>query len=370
MNIGSPPPHHHKKQCRRTTMTKKAISSLLPSASGTTVGGKSSSGVGGQNVSEDWTRFGKRQILSVGGKKRHRHHDDDDELLADDAAAGGDGSSSDEEDRGRTSAVRERKRRTQPPPAASNAMAGAAASARANDEASADVAASASAAPSKKKKKKGKKERVKEGSTEVEPSREEMVATDLPTDAKIGDVDDDVGKDDGRNRDGDPKIEVNTSDKKKRWRKKVRSRQKNIRKDHRAVADRPPHVVSGGRPLTEATRQKLGLQTTTTNDAESTVDLSSAIDGTFDSGRWVGDGGETAHTADDGERGGVNSSKEVKPKTSARRTTLTKVGDCIVGVKTTERSNKETANNSEDQNEEILPNKKKGKTQKRRFKNL
>ena len=353
MNIGSPPPHHHKKQCRRTTMTKKAISSLLPSASGTTVGGKSSSGVGGQNVSEDWTRFGKRQILSVGGKKRHRHHDDDDELLADDAAAGGDGSSSDEEDQGRTSAVREKKRRTQPPPVVSTAIAGTAASAYA------DVAASASAAPSKKKKKKGKKERIKEGSPEL--SKEETAATDLPANEKLDDVDDDAGENDARNRDGEPKIEVDTSDKKKRWKKKVRSRQKNIRKDHRAMADRPPHVVLGGRPLTEATRQKLGLQTTTTTNADSSIDPSSLIDVAFDSGKWVGDGGETAHTANGGERGGANSSKEDTPKTSARRTTLTKVGDCIVDVEAiSERSNKEEAKNK----------KEKIKTQKRKYKNI
>jgi hypothetical protein len=349
-------------------MVKKAISSLLPSAGGNTVGDKSSSGVGGQNVSEDWTRFGKRQILSVGSKKRHRHHDDDDEILAVDVAAGGDGSSSDEEDQGRTSAVREKKRRTQHPPAVSTAIARAAASACANDEASADVAASASAAPSKKKKKKGKKERVKEGSPEVEPSKEEMVAIDLPANEKKNDVDFDAGENDARNRDGDPKIEVDTSDKKKRWKKKVRSRQKNIRKDHRAVADRPHHVVSGGRPLTEATRQKLGLQTTTTTNADSTIDPSSLIDIAFDSGKWVGDGGETAHTANGGERGGANSFKEDKPKTSSRRTTLTKVGDCIVDVESiSEQSNKEVAKNSK---EKIEENKKKGKTQKRRFKNI
>jgi hypothetical protein len=338
----------------------KKISSLLPSAGGNTVGGKSNSEVGGQK--EDWTRFGKRQILSVGSKKRHRHHDDDDdEILAVDVAAGGDGSSSDEEDQGRTSAVREKKRRTQPPPVVSTAIAGTAASAYANDEASADVAASASAAPSKKKKKKGKKERIKEGNPEL--SKEETVATDLPANAKLDDVDDDAGENDARNRDGDPKIEVDTSDKKKRWKKKVRSRQKNIRKDHRAMADRPPHVVLGGRPLTEATRQKLGLQTTTTTtNADSSIDPSSLIDIAFDSGKWVGDGGETAHTANGGERGGANSSKEDTPKTSARRTTLTKVGDCIVDVEAiSERSNKEEATNN---------NKEKIKTQKRKYKNI
>jgi hypothetical protein len=74
--------------------------------------------------------------------------------------------------------------------------------------------------------KKGKKERIKEGSPEL--SKEETVATDLPANAKLDDVDDDAGKNDARNCDGDPKIEVDTSDKKKRWKKKMRSRQKNM----------------------------------------------------------------------------------------------------------------------------------------------
>jgi hypothetical protein len=62
------------------------------------------------------------------------------------------------------------------------------------------------------------------------------------------------------------------------------------------MADRPPHVVLSGRPLTEATRQKLGLQTTTTTNADSSIDPSSLIDVAFDSGKWELDGGETAHT--------------------------------------------------------------------------
>ncbi|EJK55697.1 hypothetical protein THAOC_24538, partial [Thalassiosira oceanica] len=63
--------------------------------------------MGRTNISEDWTAFGRKQILSV-GKKRQRLHD------ADEDSADGNASSSDEEE-GRTSAVRER--RTKKPPA-------------------------------------------------------------------------------------------------------------------------------------------------------------------------------------------------------------------------------------------------------------
>jgi len=50
----------------------------------------------------------------------------------------------------------------------------------------------------------------------------------------------------------------------KRKRRKVRSRQKNIRKDNRAVNEKPTHLIPGnrnyqGRPMTQATREKLGL---------------------------------------------------------------------------------------------------------------
>ena len=50
----------------------------------------------------------------------------------------------------------------------------------------------------------------------------------------------------------------------KRKRRKVRSKQKNIRKDTRALNERPAHLIPGtsnyqGRPLTQATREKLHL---------------------------------------------------------------------------------------------------------------
>lgn len=50
----------------------------------------------------------------------------------------------------------------------------------------------------------------------------------------------------------------------KRKRRKIRSRQKNIRKDNRSVDEKPAHLVPGnrnyqGRPMTQATREKLNL---------------------------------------------------------------------------------------------------------------
>ena len=50
----------------------------------------------------------------------------------------------------------------------------------------------------------------------------------------------------------------------KRKRRKVRSRQKNIRKDNRSADEKPAHLIPGsrnyqGRPMTEATREKLNL---------------------------------------------------------------------------------------------------------------
>ena len=39
-------------------------------------------GDSGPNVSEDWTRFGKKRILSI-GKKNQPIHDEDDEIVDD-----------------------------------------------------------------------------------------------------------------------------------------------------------------------------------------------------------------------------------------------------------------------------------------------
>ena len=61
------------------------------------------------------------------------------------------------------------------------------------------------------------------------------------------------------NRNNDP-----SHPKPKKKRRKVRSRQKNIRKDNRSADEKPAHLIPGnrnykGRPMTQATREKLNL---------------------------------------------------------------------------------------------------------------
>jgi len=66
------------------------------------------------------------------------------------------------------------------------------------------------------------------------------------------------------NKEDDSKRTGPTENKGKRRRRKVRSRQKNIKKDFRSVDEKPAYLVPGnsnyqGRPMTQATRKKLGL---------------------------------------------------------------------------------------------------------------
>ena len=108
---------------------------------------------GGQNISEDWTRFGKKQILSI-GKKRQRFHDEEDEIV--DEGVGYDSSSDEEE--GRTSAVREKARKVRPTVVAATAT-------RSDEPAGIEPTSSKT-----KKKKRGKKERANDAAETAEPS--------------------------------------------------------------------------------------------------------------------------------------------------------------------------------------------------------
>mmetsp|Transcript_8615 Transcript_8615/g.19358 ORF Transcript_8615/g.19358 Transcript_8615/m.19358 type:complete len:321 (-) Transcript_8615:100-1062(-) len=306
--------------------------------------GGSGSG-GGQKVSEDWTRFGKKQILSIGKKRQQIHEDDEivDEVVD---------SSSDEEE-GRTSAVKEKTRKVRPPAVA---VTTAAAAAGANEDASADAVA---AGPSKKKKKKkGKKERAKENEAlaEAEPSVEDT-AVDAPN-----------AKADGSTKiNGDPKNDNIKKEKNTTRRKKTRSRQKNIYKDNRAANDKPSHLVFGGadfggRPMTSETKKKLGLETTKNTNP-------SPADDAFDTGEWVG-GEKSADKIDnDGavEDAGESVSKETRPKMEEGGNSLTKIGDCIVNSDVAQPDN----TNKQDVGENISEHKdKKRKKKKRKFKNL
>ena len=62
-----------------------------------------------------------------------------------------------------------------------------------------------------------------------------------------------------------------TEQRRKTKRRKIRSRQKNIRKDNRSDGEKPQHLVFGkrtydGRPMTRETREKLGLPTPKARD--------------------------------------------------------------------------------------------------------
>ena len=106
----------------------------------------------------------------------------------------------------------------------------------------------------KKKKKLGKKERQAQKETEKEPVN--TLKKDTTKEVLCGQ--DESGAGASTTVDGDAEGSKN----KKRKRPKVRSRQKNIRKDNRVT--KPSHLIPGstdykGRPLTAETRRKLNL---------------------------------------------------------------------------------------------------------------
>ncbi|KAL3805703.1 hypothetical protein HJC23_005947 [Cyclotella cryptica] len=190
-------------------------------------------------VAADWTKTGKKKILSIG--KKHNPHDDDEDAI--DRSKREDDNPSSEEEEGRTSAVKERKRKMMNVPIdvtsdcdKNNAM---------------EVVA-----PKIKEKKKGKKERDQENHA-----------------ATVGDATDDKvnqSTNEGNYVQENDQIEPSTNNEheenKKYKRKKTRSRQKNIRKDKRSIEEKPAHLVLGnsdytGRPLTKATKEKLVLNT-------------------------------------------------------------------------------------------------------------
>lgn len=282
-------------------MLAKDASSLLPDA-----GGKLG---GGEKKSEDWTRFGKRQILSVGKKKEAlRYNEDDDDPTA------GDGyhSSSDEED-GRTSAGKEKKKKIL---SKGNTKHG--------GMDAAEVLHGPTAQTRVKKKKAKMTNKTNSTSTnntsEMELGAMGSIASDLLNVVKLGAS---VDIKDGVSTVSEVPQNEETINAKKR--KKIRSRQKNIRKDHREENDKPSYLTVGtneyrGRPMTKETRQKLGIQSTAKKN-----DLTHATNVAFDSGEWVGDIKKPGGTIDENietimpkieERGGTN--------------TLTKIGDCLV----------------------------------------
>lgn len=239
----------------------------------------------------DWTKTGRKKILSI-GKKQHPHADDDD-----DASKREDDNFSSDEDEGRTSAVKERKRKI------TNA------SLEVTSSGLTDSAVGA-VASKRKKKKKGKKERDHESNAAIvgkaSGHKENLVADDR----NIVQAKDQI----------EPgNISVNQQNKKK-TRKKIRSRQKNIRKDTRSIDEKPAHLVVGnsdytGRQLTKATKEKLGL---TTQAKHCFPDRPTA------SKTEVSSSDESANRM---KESNLKQSTVENDATSE----LTKIGDCVVG---------------------------------------
>lgn len=220
----------------------------------------------------DWTKSGKKKILSVG----KRQDDDDDAMEHHD-------SSSDEEE-GRTSAVKERKRKV--PSATNDAI---------------DTTAAAGDVPKTKKNKKGKKERNAAADAAVaDAAKEDKESTSEDGEAVKSEVNEDA-------------------ERKKPKRKKSRSKQKNIRKDNRSESDRPSYLNVGsagyaGRPLTKATKDKLGLGSKCEKE-EDPISTEQANPQT-DAG--------VVESTDKNIDTMVNESKEDTGE-------LSKIGDCVVG---------------------------------------
>lgn len=291
------------KSTEHCNMSAVDASSLLPDAGG------NSGGV--ENKSEDWTRFGKRQILSVGKKKEALRYNDDDDELAD-----GYHSSSDEED-GRTAAGKEKKKKKiSIKTVKQNGMVNAA-----------ETMGHSPKAKSTEKKLKTKKKKKKSNSTQADNTsvtEQDAMGSIESAQSNFTQLDACVDNDikDGATTVNEVPQNDETMNKKKR--KKIRSRQKNIRKDHRAENAKPSHLIVGtneycGRPMTKETRQKLGIHST----AKKIIKSRSTIDA-YESGEWVG----------------FNKSNDIMDEINEESipemvewrgtSTLTKIGDCLV----------------------------------------
>jgi len=323
------------------------------------------------NVSEDWTKNIKKQILSVGKKRSYvaDYGDDDDAGGLDN----GYNSSSDEEEEGRTTAVKERKkkkaRQTDVTPVLTDG----------------DAVVVEEAHPitdtvttkSKKKKKKGKKERAQEQQPQAAQDVEDATATTTPNDTEQNTTTTAVEP-------GNTGSNNNT----KRKRKKVRSKQKNIAKDNRTANEKPSHLVLGradysGRPMTQTTKDKLGIKT----KLKVKSNKAAKLDDAFESGEWVDEAGlkkeeddkpklkVAAASGPDGTNGfapgwtarssplnqGDNNNDDTgepmaKKQKKEEEGSLKKIGDCIVSM------------NNDDTGEPMT--KKKKKSKKKKYKNV
>eukprot|EP00978_Attheya_sp_CCMP212_P002953 scaffold6061_cov51-Attheya_sp.AAC.1 len=165
----------------------------------------------------DWSNNeNARKILNVGKRKRNNDNLEDEDLESDEQKVVSD----DDEEEGRTSAGKEKT----PVNQSENAV-----------------------SIGQKKKKKGKKERMAAAAAAAQTVMNE---------------DNNQSKSEEISGDGDQ--ESGAAKKNKRKKPKIRSRQKNIRKDNRRGMDKPDHLILGrpsyaGRPMTPETRAKLNL---------------------------------------------------------------------------------------------------------------
>ena len=185
----------------------------------------------------------RKKILSI-GKKRKKDDDSDAEVDSSDQ--------SDEEDQGRTSIKKKEKKLS---------------------SAATDVTAlvdEAQVKKPKKKKKKGKKERMAE--KESQEIVENQMKTDDPSGTEQGMVAENEGEaeaeavepkqgDEANNHEGNASLDHAGKKNKKR---KIRSKQKNIKKDTRPSSEKPDHLKVGsksfaGRPMTKETREFMNL---------------------------------------------------------------------------------------------------------------
>jgi len=190
-----------------------------------------------------------KQVLSV-GRKRSRDEDNNEFHEARDGVDDHGVEDGDEADGGRTTIVKKKKtpKNTVVASASNN-----------NNQPNNNNA--------KNKKKLGKKERLRQKQTvnievfeavEQEQLTGDIVVTETTTNENTAAIAKTGGSP------GSTKTSTATYPTTKRKRRKVRSRQKNIRKDNRSADEKPAHLIRGnhnyqGRPMTQATREKLNL---------------------------------------------------------------------------------------------------------------
>ena len=322
------------------------------------------------NVSEDWTKNIKKQILSV-GKKRSYVADYGDE---DDAGGldNGYNSNSDDEEEGRTTAVKERKKKKGRPTDVMPVLSD-------GDALLVEEANPITSTKPKKKKKKGKKERAQEQQPQTSQDVEDtaVASTTIATTTTSNDTEQNT-----TTAAVEQGIIGSNNKNTKRKRKKVRSKQKNIAKDNRTANEKPSHLVLGradysGRPMTQTTKDKLGIKT----KLKVRNNKAAKLDDAFESGEWVDEAGlkgeeddkpklkvasasgPTARmsplksSADDEDNNNDDTGEPMtKKQKKEEEGSLKKIGDCIVSM------------NNDDTGEPMTKNKKKSK--KKKYKNV